>query len=86
MRLSQAELSRPYGRVRISEQAPRNRLHVLERNNCLAEVVERGGGVVVERHRVTQPHPEREVMTLTEDASRHGYRFALHCLGFFEAL
>ena len=67
-RISQAELNRPYGRVRISEQAPRNRLHVLERNNCLAEVVERGGGVVVERHRVTQPHPEREVMTLAVEA------------------
>jgi tetratricopeptide (TPR) repeat protein len=38
--------------VRISEQAPRNRFHVLERRHCLAEIVERGSGVLEERLRV----------------------------------
>ena len=39
-------------------------------------IVERGVVVVVERQRVSKPHPEREIMTLSENASRHGYRFA----------
>ena len=38
--------------MRISEQAPRNRFHVLERRHCLAEIVERGSGVLEERLRV----------------------------------
>ena len=42
--------------------------------------------VFAERHRVIRPHPKRGVRTLSEDALRHGNNFALHRLGFFEAL
>ena len=62
--------------MRATEHAPRGPCQVLERRHGLAEVTERGGGVLVERLRVIHPHPEREIMTLAEDASRHGRHFA----------
>ena len=74
------------GRMRAAEHAPRGPCRFFERRHGLAEIVERGAGVHVERLRVTPPHPEREIMTLSENASRHGYRFAQQRLGFFEAL
>ena len=64
----------------------RDPCQILERRHCLAEIVERGAGVLVERLRVDQPHPEREFFTVTENASRHGCRFAQQRLGLFEAL
>ena len=39
-------------RVRATEHAPRGPFDILERRHGLAEVVERGAGVVVERPRV----------------------------------
>ena len=72
--------------VRATEDAPRDPFRVLEHRHGLAEIVARGGGVPVERHRVHHPHPEREIITVSENASCHGNRFAHECLGFFEVL
>ncbi len=52
----------------------------------LAELVERGVRVSVERLRVITPHRERDIMTIPKNASRHGNRLAQQRLGFFEAL
>jgi len=73
-------------RMRATEHAPRGPFNFLERPNGLADIVERGGWVLVERLRVTPPNPEREIITLSENASRHGNIFMQQCLGFFEAL
>ena len=59
-------------RVRASEHSPRGPFRILERRRGLVEIVERGVGVHVERPRVIQLHVEREMMTLAENASRHG--------------
>ena len=85
-RLSQAVLNTRGERVRATEHAPRDPLYLLERRHGLAEIVERGGGVLEERIRVIPPRPEREFMTPSEDAPRHGHRFAIQFLDFFEAL
>ena len=85
-RLSQAELGAPCERVRATENASRGPFNLFELRHGLAEIVERGPGVVVERLRVNPPHFEREFMTLTDTASRDGYRFAEHRPGFFKAL
>ena len=50
------------------------------------QLFECGAGVLVERIRVSPPHLKRAIMTLSKNASRHGYRFAQQRLGFFEAL
>ncbi len=71
--------------VRATEHAPRDPFRVLEHRHGLAEIVERGGGVLEERLRGSPPHNEREVMSFSKTASRHGYRFAKHRPGFFEA-
>ena len=73
-------------RVRAAEHAPRGPFRVLERRRGLAEIVERSGGVLVDRLRVVAPQLERDLVTLAENASCHGQRFAKECLGFFEAL
>ena len=73
------------GRVRRSEHAPRNPCRVLERCHGLAEIVERGAGVLVERPPESLLQPERDIIALAENASRHGHRFAQQKLGFFEA-
>ena len=49
---SQGPLNCRCERVRAPEHAPRCTLRVLEPRYRLAEVVERGGGVIVERRRV----------------------------------
>ena len=64
------------GRMRATEHAPRGPFYLLERRHGLAEIVERGGGVLVERLRVNPPHPERGLGVFSENASRHGHRFA----------
>ena len=71
-RLLEAFLNRSCDWVRATEHAPRGPFRVIERIYGLAEIVERGGGVLVERPRVIQLHPEREMMNLAESASRHG--------------
>ena len=62
-------------RVRAAENAPRDQFDLFERRHGLADIVERGAGVFAERTCVTFPHPERDVMTLSKNASRHGNRF-----------
>ena len=58
----------------------------LERLHTFAEIVERGAIVPVERLCITPPHPERVIVPLSQNASRHGYIFAHERLGLFEAL
>ena len=50
-RIFQGALNSFCERVRAAEQASRDPFRVLERRHCLAEIVERGGGVLVERLR-----------------------------------
>ena len=85
-RVSQVALNVHCKRVRATEHAPRGPFNLFERIHGLAEIVERGAGVVVEHPRVTPPHLERESISLSENAPRHGYRFAQQGLGFFVAL
>ena len=63
-------------RVLAAEHAPHGSLGLLERRHGLAEVVERGGLVLVERPRVIPTHLEREFVTLAENASRYFIAFA----------
>ena len=56
-RVSQIELNVFCERVRAAEHAPRDQFYFLEPLNCLAEIVERGGGVLVLRAGETQPSP-----------------------------
>ena len=84
--VSQVVLYLLYKRVRATEDAPRDPIRVLEGIHGLAQIVERGGRVIVERPRVNTPQPERIFITLAGNASRRGYRFAQQRLGFSEAL
>ena len=84
-RLSQDGLSPPCGRVRASKHASRGPFNLFERRYGLAEIVERGVGVAVERPCIIPLHPERDLVSLAENASRHGYLLAQQCLGVFEA-
>ena len=72
---SQTFIYLPCGRVRAPEHAPRDPICVLERLHGLAPVIERGAGLPVERQRVIPPHPEREFITLAENALRYGRYF-----------
>jgi len=83
--VSQLLFNSRYERVRGTKHAPPGPFRLLQRRHGLAEIVERGAVISVNRHRVTQPHLEREVMTLPENASRHRYSFAQQRLDFFEA-
>ena len=83
-RLLQIAHNPPCERVRAAEHAPRDPLRVLERRHGLAEIVEGGAGVIVERHRMNPPQPERDFITIAKNASRHGNCFAHQRLGFFE--
>ena len=74
-------------RVCDSEHALRPPFQILERRHALVEIVERGTvDVHVERLRVIQPHFERESMSFSENASRHGNHFAKQRFAFFETL
>ncbi len=75
-RLSQGVLNSRSERVRATEHAPRGPFRVLESRHAFAEIVERGGGVIAERPRVNRPHLQREFVALSENAPRHGLRFA----------
>ena len=72
--------------MRAAEHAPRGLFQILECPYGLADIVERCVGVRVERVRVIPPQTERELIILPANAPRHGYRFAIQCLGFFVAL
>ena len=85
-RASQFVLNVHCERVRSAEYAPHGRCRILVRPHGLAEIVERGGGVLVERPRVIRSHFERESMPLSENASCHGNRSAYQHPGLFEAL
>ena len=78
--------NRRRGRMRATEHAPCGPFHLLERIHGLAEIGERGAFVIAERRRVILSHPEREFLTLAENASRHRNTFAQPFLRFFEAL
>ena len=84
-RVLQHVLSLLRGRVRGSKHASRGPFRVLERRHGLAEIIERGAGVIKERRSVNRPHLEREHITLAENTLRHGHDFAQQHLGFFEA-
>ena len=71
--------------MRRAEHASRGLCRVLECPHGLAEIFERRSVVFEERHRVNFVHMEREIMTFSEEASRHRYHFAQQRLGFFEA-
>ena len=73
---SQVSLNSLCERVRVTKNAPGSAFGILERCHGLAEIVERGAVVFIEHRRVMQPHFERGVITLTENASRDGYCFA----------
>ena len=75
-RLLQFVLNTSCERVCAAEHALRDPFRVLEGRHGLAELSERGAGVFANRPRVVPPHPEREIITLAENASRHGDRFA----------
>ena len=72
--------------MRAAEHAPRGPFYLLIRRHCLAEIVERGGGVIVERPRVNRPNPKSVIMTLPKNTQRHRNRFEQQCLGFCVAL
>lgn len=62
--------------MRAAQHAPRDPFRVLECCHGLAEIVECGVWVVVERPRVKQPHLERDIIALAENAPHHGHRLA----------
>ena len=66
-----------------TEHAPCGPCRVFECRHGLVEIVERGGGVLVERLRVSIPRPERDFMTFSKDASRRRHRSAQNILHFF---
>ena len=74
-RASQSALKIRYERVRAAEHAPRGPLRLLERLHCLVDIIKRGVVVSAERQRVKPPHPEREIIILSKNVLRHGYRF-----------
>jgi hypothetical protein len=67
--------------VRAPEHAPCNRINVLERCHRLAQIVERGAGVFVERPRVSPSQPERIFITIAENAPRRGNCLANEAYG-----
>ena len=72
-------------RMRTTEHAPRDPRRLLERRHCLAEIVERGASVVVERLRVKRPRFERQSISFSENAPRNRNRLAQQRLSFFES-
>ena len=85
-RFLQGPLMCSCGRVRAAEDAPRDPFRLLERRHSLAQIVERGIVVLVERLRITPTHQEREVMVISKDASRHWHCFEQQRLNFCVAL
>ena len=84
-RVLQLMLNRFCERMRATKYASYGLRRLLECINGLAEIVVCGGGVDVERLRVSRPYLERELITLAEDAPRHRQCFTHQCLHFFEA-
>ena len=84
-RVSQVDLNTSCERMRTTEHAPRDPRRLLERRHCLAEIVERGASVVVERLRVKRPRFERQSISFSENAPRNRNRLAQQRLSFFES-
>ena len=85
-RVLQIALNPGCGWVRNAEHTPPDPIRVLERRHGLADIIERGAGVIAERRRVTPLHYEREDIIISESAPRHGDRFAQQRLDFLIAL
>ena len=79
-------LGERYERVGAAEPAPRGPFYLLEHRHALAEIAARGAVVPAEGLAVNPPHPEQEMIALSEDASCHWDGIAHQCLGFSEAL
>ena len=75
-RVSQINLNPLCARVRATEHAPRDPYRILERRHGLAQIVERGAVVFVERPRGMPSHTERDLMIFSDNASRHRNLFA----------
>ena len=82
----QSALNSRCGRVRATQHAPRGPFRVLERRHGLADIIERGGEVLVDGHRVIRPQREREVINLAKNAPRHRDQFAHKRHAFLVAL
>ena len=67
-----------------TEHAPRDPFRVLERCHGLAEIVECGAVVSVERLRAFLLQQERKIMAFSENALRRGYHFTQQRPRFFE--
>ena len=72
----QGRLHKHYGRVRATEDAPRGPFRLLECRHGLAEIVERDAVGHAERIRVSTPQLDCGFITVSQDALRHGDRFA----------
>ena len=55
-----------------TKHASRDPFRVFEYRHGLAQIFERGAGVIAERRRRSRPHLERESIVVTENASRLG--------------
>ena len=77
-RLLQIALNRRGERVRTTEHAPCDPSRVLERRHGLAEIVDCGAGVLVERLSIICPKSERELITI-----RRPERVRFKCRGRF---
>ena len=75
--MSQGLLNLRYERMRPAEYAPRGPCSVLERRHCLADIVERGAGVIDEHRRIRPHHPERGFITLSKNSSHHWHYFVV---------
>ena len=73
-RVSQVALNLRCKRMCATKHAPRGPCRVLKHRHGLADIVERGVGVQVERLRVNPPRPERGFIILSENASRQRLR------------
>ena len=62
--------------MRAAQHAPGSPKSFLEYLQGLAEIIERGAGVIVERPGVIPSHHERERMTLAENTLRYGNIFS----------
>ena len=58
--------------MRAAEHAPRDRFYLLERIRGLAKIIERGFRVFTNCIPVVQPQLERDIIIITENASRGG--------------
>jgi hypothetical protein len=73
-------------RVLATKHAPSNPCRIIERRHGLAEIVERGAFVSVERMRINPTHLEREFIIISDNALCYGYLSAQQRLNFFAAL